>query len=336
MTFEKYFEDDFLEYGWVPNWYQHPEQSPLEMVLIEPRDHPYLPKVLANMSALVPNAALTIVHSEENADTIRNTVYADGENHVRLVPVLPSNLTRDEYSSLMTTPELWSLFHSRKVLLFQLDSGLRYNNLLRFMQYDFIGAPWDWPLLDDERINVGNGGFSLRSTDWMLDICNRFSFDVGKHIAEDVFFAKHLVDCEDAILPSKQVASSFSVEHIPWPDPMAFHQAYEFHDEGKVVQWLTQQLAPPEMEAIVEIQDAWIECEDGLIVRTPDLVPWLEVGISTNGLLIDADTRLSCLSSHDPSPGVRKHLKIAYTRDGEYAHCDIRLNRMRVEEAVHL
>lgn len=331
---KEYFER-FLQYGWKPNFDIHPAEAPLEMVLIEPRDHRYLKEVLENMSCLVPNAALTIFHSEDNAKAIQEIVYADGLNDVKTFPVLPSNLTRDEYSVLMTSPHLWKNFTAPKVLLFQLDSGLRYNNLLRFMQYDYIGAPWNWLIADDPRISVGNGGFSLRNTDMMYDISYRYNYDVNKDVAEDVFFAKHLIDYDKSVLPSKEIAKSFSVEHVPYEDPMAFHQAYDFHSLDIVEGWMTVDLPPPETDVYVDITDAWIESKNGRIFAHPDLVPWLRVGVSTNGLFIDKGTKVTCFDE-DPFPGMRKSLKISFTRNGSPMLASILLDRMCVIEPVLL
>lgn len=329
---KEYFER-FLQYGWKPNFDIHPAEAPLEMVLIEPRDHRYLKEVLENMSCLVPNAALTIFHSEENAKAIEAIVYADGVNDVKTFPVLPSNLTRDEYSVLMTSQHLWKNFTAPKVLLFQLDSGLRYNNLLRFMQYDYIGAPWNWLIAGDPRISVGNGGFSLRNTNMMYDICNQYSFNIQNDIAEDVFFAKYLIDYDKSVLPSKEIARMFSVEHVPFGDPMAFHQAYDFHPLDLVESWMTTDLPPPENDVYVDVLDAWIESVNGRIISHPDLVPWLRLGVSTNGLFIDKDTKITCIDE-DIAPGLRKSLKISIQRNGTPELVTIPLNRMCVTQPL--
>jgi hypothetical protein len=57
----------FLAKPWVPQWDVHPPSSEalLEMVIIEPRHHECFAGVLRNVSALLPHAALTIVHSLE-------------------------------------------------------------------------------------------------------------------------------------------------------------------------------------------------------------------------------------------------------------------------------
>lgn len=335
MDIQRY--EAFLHRGWVPNWDAHPDAAdvPVEMVLIEPRDHKYLGRVLENMSCLVPNAALTIVHSKENAATLRDLVGAT--SRVKLIPHFTENLTRDTYSELMTSPELWDMFSSKQVLLFQTDSGMRHNNLLRFMQYDYVGAPWNWPVTrdNDARICVGNGGFSLRTRALMKDICCKFKYDPVSDEAEDIFFARYLVDYNDAQLPTKAEAGMFSVEHLALhPDPMAFHKAYSFHPPEQVAEWLEKGLASTSPTRNLRIRDAWLESPAGHVFSSPDIVPWLSVGIGPDGLTLARDTRLSFLP--DPFPGHRKQLHISFIKDGNPYLCMINLDRDRITEDVKL
>lgn len=340
MSGREHFEQ-FLNYGWKPNWHCHPEYAPLELVLIEPRPHRNLRCVLENMSCVLPHASMTIFHSEQNAKLVHDIVQAESENNVRLLDVLPDNLTQDEYNRLMTSRELWSHFSGEKVLIFQLDSGIRYNNVLRFMQYDYIGAPWNWMIANDPRITVGNGGFSMRSPNWMMDVATSFSYSQQIDTAEDIFFARYLMNCDEAVLPSKSTAARFSVEHVPFEDPMAFHKAYDFHESALVERWMTTNLAPHEMETIVVIQDAWIECENGRLVHSDGnssdhtLRDWLKMGISTDGLMFDEHTKLSCIKT-DPCPGLRKHLGILYTKDGDSFRAKIPLHKMTIADVVQL
>ncbi len=328
MPIGKTYFETFLKRGWKPNWNAHPvaDDAPLEMVLIEPRNHRYLQPVLENMSCLVPNASLTIIHSQENAKIVHDIVYAGGENNVKTLSILPTNLTRETYSELLTSCELWTRFQAPKVLIFQLDSGLRFNNILRFMQYDYVGAPWNWLVANDPRICVGNGGFSLRSKQHMYDICSRFKYNATADTAEDVFFAKHLINDKNVCLPSKVDASKFSIEHISYHDPMAFHQAYDFHSLATVKLWMMHALAPTSFETCVQIEDAWIESKTGVIQREPDLLPWLRLGISTNGLLIDQGTKISSSARAEVSDE-DKLLKLAFKKDGENHRISIPLDR---------
>jgi hypothetical protein len=92
-----------------------------------------------------------------------------------------------------------------------------------FLHYDYIGAPW--PLNTFSELNVGNGGFSLRSRK-LIQACRDLPYD--NTIAEDVFVARHsrvYLEMEKAVrFASAGVASHFSVEDVPVPYPtFGFH-----------------------------------------------------------------------------------------------------------------
>jgi hypothetical protein len=80
-----------------------------------------------------------------------------------------------------------------------------------FYHYDYIGAPWPW----FDELNVGNGGFSLRSrklADSIGALCSGLDFD----FQEDIFVCRTnrilLQDKFNCHFPSSAIASHFSVE----------------------------------------------------------------------------------------------------------------------------
>jgi len=308
MTDEPY--DTFLRRGWSPNWHLHPSPGacPLEMVLVEPRNLPNLRQVLENMSCVLPFAALTIICSQANHDTLRSFIPLT--SHVQILNSLPENLTRDEYSALLTSASFWAQFASNKVLFFQCDSGIRYNNILQFMQYDYVGAPWPWPIYGDPRIVQGNGGFSLRTVSWMKHICATFPFSHATYESEDMYFAKHILDCDDAVVATKEVASSFSVEYIPHAHPMGFHQAWRFYDPPYVSHLLQSGLDPIHASHAIRVQDAWIQTPTQERMDVPDIVPWLQLGVGSAGFRMARGTRTPWKS--DPAPGAQKTLVIVF------------------------
>jgi tetratricopeptide (TPR) repeat protein len=74
---------------------------------------------------------------------------------------IPRIASSQEYS-LFVLKELYQYIDTEYVLLIQWDGFVTYGELWQeqFFDYDYIGAPWPW---EAEGINVGNGGFSLRS-----------------------------------------------------------------------------------------------------------------------------------------------------------------------------
>lgn len=79
--------------------------------------------------------------------------------------IIPRINSKEEYSRFVIK-ELYKYYSTSHVLIIQWDGyvldGNMWNNA--FLKYDYIGSPW----LEVDGMNVGNGGFSLRSKDLQL------------------------------------------------------------------------------------------------------------------------------------------------------------------------
>ena len=101
------------------------------------------------------------------------------------------------------TENFWNNFTGKKLLLYQEDTYLFNGNINNFLEYDYVGA--SWPInQDDNSYGVGNGGFSLRDRDKMIECIKKINpnKDIilvkstinfmknsnNYHIPEDVFF----------------------------------------------------------------------------------------------------------------------------------------------------
>lgn len=323
---------DRLFYGapWKPNFTTHPssDQAALECIIIEPRCHDNLSAVLRNASCMLPNAAMTIYHSKKNEKFVQDIL---GENHtVNLKCFTEDNITRREYCDILCTPDFWNIA-SPRCLIFQTDSGIRKNNILRFLEYDYVGAPWAWPIRGDCHINIGNGGFSLRSPHVMKEICTHFVRDPSypdKELGEpeDIFFARTLVNMNHVSLPTFDEASAFAVEYNTHPDPFGFHQAYGIHHPPEIVrQWMSVTDPPVAESELMRIADAWVESEGGRQVSTPKLNQWLALGIGSAGFCLPAHTLLTAMP-FDIHPGHRKWLNVRFSNKKE---CRVPLYRNR-------
>lgn len=297
-----------------------PEDAALECVIVEPRDHQNLKPVLRNVSHMLPHTALTVFCSKENANIVHDIVNVNGPNRVRIHPLFEGNIDRVRYNNLLTSPEFWDLCKSPKVLVFQTDTGVLYNNILRFMEYDYIGAPWSWPIYNDPNIYVGNGGFSLRTRSMMRDISSRYQRNphwpdpVTGGEPEDIFFGWHLRHMDQAKLPTYDIASHFSVEHNCHENPMGFHQAYGFHNEEIVRKWFSPDVMDsPHAYRPISIMDAWIESENGRQYSSEYMKRWLATGIGPSGFTMEKDTLVDCVDNNDIDPGSRKYLKILFS-----------------------
>jgi hypothetical protein len=104
-----------------------------------------------------------------------------------------------------------------------------------FLAYDYIGAPWPeremarLPRGCDRSYNVGNGGFSLRSTRLAQAIAdNDLSFDLLEDRAICVHHRRQLEGL-GMKWPDRALAERFSAE-MDWPQsvPFGFHAAFNF------------------------------------------------------------------------------------------------------------
>lgn len=217
------------------------DNQQLSLLIVEPRSHEWLKAVLYNMAHTYGglNVPLYIVHGTQNKEFI-DSIVGDWSNIVFLeLPV--ENLTKDEYSTLLTSSQFWSYIKTQYVLVFQTDSFIRKKIPDVFYYYDFVGAPWPWNPASNDR-QVGNGGFSLRKVKAMLDICNKYTYDKEKYTAEDVFFSKHIVIDR---VPPVELASQFAVEHIYNENPVGLHQIYRFQTIQDIVQLCSNKAGVP-------------------------------------------------------------------------------------------
>lgn len=115
------------------------------------------------------------------------------------------------YNKTLCRNYFYDIFNDYEyILIYQVDAWVYYDNLDYFMEldFDYYGAPW--PYADAVNNPVGNGGFSLRKVDKMLEVCGDDSNKNG--INEDVWFCKYNKDKLN--ICTVQIASNFSLETI--------------------------------------------------------------------------------------------------------------------------
>ena len=105
-----------------------------------------------------------------------------------------------------------------------------------FLEYDYIGAPWglhplhEWPPFPNvtESNRIGNGGFSLRSTDLMVQVAMLFddSLDPSAYHPEDCWICRtngSLLRNLGLRFAPHDVARRFSVENARIDEHFGFH-----------------------------------------------------------------------------------------------------------------
>jgi len=207
--------------------------SELSLVIVEPRQHPWLAPCLYNMAHVYggKNVGLYIFHGISNRDFVYDIV--SSWSGVNIVKLDVDNLNIEQYNRLLTMNAFWQ-FPSKHALVFQTDTLIRRPIDKHFFNYDYVGAPWPfWVSKHIPRThNVGNGGFSLRNVATMNMISTMFTI---QNENEDVFFREKI---SSNSVPQTHEALEFSVEHMYHENPCGLHQAWRFHKKDRLLKLL--------------------------------------------------------------------------------------------------
>lgn len=146
--------------------------------------------------------------------------------------------TQDDYTNLFTSVEFWRTLPFDKVLIFQHDSGLLRPGIEKFLQYDYVGAPFLNPKLYGVNGKGGNGGLSLRGRDAMIKTIENIPFNKKIDHHEDYYFSKY-VDRFGKLAP-KDICEIFSVEGVFALGTLGYHQIENFLHEDEIDLIMTQ------------------------------------------------------------------------------------------------
>jgi hypothetical protein len=212
-----------------------------EMVFIEFRVLPHIEFILINnIIKLGNNWSYTIVCGNLNYDFFYNIRNKYSLN-INIIKLNYGNIDINIYNQILTSTKFWKLFNGTKILLCQEDSIIFNYNYKDFLNYDYIGAPWEQTGIEN-KYNIGNGGFSLRNRELMIEICsnydvlkykninqsfiqkfNNYNKDKLIYLPEDVLFCKIIIDNYieknksniNVNFPDYKKALAFSSEIIP-------------------------------------------------------------------------------------------------------------------------
>ena len=233
MSPDKDWLDYLNQFDLSFNYFQNiPSVTEKYCVIIEPREHPLLIKVIKNFMYLLQNKGwgLIIIHGSDNQKFLKT--HLKEKKNVKYVNLFVSNLDIQQYNYIMTNLSLWECIKKigcKHSLIFQSDTLLLKDNVDDFLQYDFVGAPWCLVWYD---IQGGyNGGLSLRNVDTMIDIIQNglpVTFPNDVLVNEDIYFAFHMdKNREKYTLPDRDIAKTFSVETVYYEDPTGMHQPHK-------------------------------------------------------------------------------------------------------------
>jgi hypothetical protein len=248
----------------------------VELIDYLPKEFPIIDKKSKKKSLLVETRKL-----DHNEFVIKNTIQklGDGWGHIIYchknnynqiksickdisedieIRLLDFELTRDSYNNLCLDINFWREIDCEKVLIYQTDTFICKGFDDKFLEYDYLGAPWGpgehsnmlrKVLNLNFDLNFGNGGLSLRSKSMIikslsdknyaekyLSIDGKEYFKLEK-IPEDLFFSlytysngKYLDDNSDFSIELVQGIYKLNLEKIPF----GYHKLDRFTGWEKV------------------------------------------------------------------------------------------------------
>ena len=218
-----------------------------------------------------------------NNNEINNGLNNNGsiQNNIKIICYNGYIKTFMDQRKLMLSENFWNSLLGEKILLYDEQSMVLKSNIDDFLQYDFIGAPWK------AEVNpkcVGNGSFSIRSKNVMLDIISKFIpreteysniTEIMDHILlhpdyyppEDVYFTTNMIKHNIGNIPDSNIAKTFSVESIFYDDPFGFHECY-IANKDNWRNFMYDKIVDKTDSYNFDV-DAWNEtfCDDDMLVK---------------------------------------------------------------------
>ena len=215
--------------------------TPYSAVMVEPRQHRATSFVLRNfLENLDERWTIVVIHGEDNQqflqDILNSEAFQSYRHRVVLVNMGVKNLTIKQYSELFYNRQFYDYIPTEIFLIFQTDSiilKMNRNNIYSFLEYDYVGAPWNPSLLGPA--DVGNGGLSLRRKSKMLELLKykhvaseqKINRQYGEYVPEDRFFNGCLtMDYVVVYKPTIEEAKNFSAEGVFAERPFGVHKCW--------------------------------------------------------------------------------------------------------------
>lgn len=187
-------------------------------VILEPRKHKALSFVLNNfLTNLSDDWAIIIYHGTDNLEyvmTIIDRDLSEFKGRISLRNLNVANLTINDYDALLKSAAFYEAIPTEMFLIFQTDTMIfpKHRDLInRFMQYDYVGAPWNQAMSWTRGFfTVGNGGLSLRRKSKMLEV-------IAKEVAKPTYHEDAFLSHPDKVAISKptiEEATLFAIETI--------------------------------------------------------------------------------------------------------------------------
>ncbi len=198
-------------------------------IITEPRIHPAWKLVLNNfLTNLDERWNFLIFCGLLNKDFLVELIDTNFKEHKHRITIYQLNIDNFNditvYSNFMLQPLIYELIPTETFLTFQLDTliSAKYKDYIYdFIEYDYVGAPWNSIYFANIGNCVGNGGLSLRKKSVILNTIKNDIYNNRYKDNEDVFFSFNITN-----KPSKEKAKLFSVETIFSEKSFGIHSCY--------------------------------------------------------------------------------------------------------------
>jgi hypothetical protein len=213
--------------------------TPYTAIMVEPRNHKALDFVMRNFTDNLSNEwNFIIYHGTENEKTMKNIVSSlssDVQNRITLVNLNVKNLKISQYNTMFYCPTFYDNIPTETFLVFQTDSIIlkeNKNKINDFLKYDYVGAPWPKHMGVWGKMEIGNGGLSLRKKSKMVELLKyknkalETNGNYEKYIAEDQFFNGYYVKEVKVYKPTFIKATEFSVEFVYAEKAFGIHKIW--------------------------------------------------------------------------------------------------------------
>jgi hypothetical protein len=220
-----------------------PNKNRLGICFIEFREQKFLEHVLNQVAKVYggTDVSLYIIHGTKNKSFFEK-IMRNWEN-VQYIEYPYENIDRTKYNEICCDSNLYEQFNTKFILKMEWDSFIRKQIPDMFFNYSYVGAPWkgypnDYPDNPHIRVGnklVGNGGFSLRKVDRMIEICKNNPLPLILCDKNDV----HITNClNDSEVPLVEIAKRFSVEWVHDEDPVGLHQVWIIYPIHVFSKWM--------------------------------------------------------------------------------------------------
>lgn len=221
--------------------FHNPDGNKLGICLIEFRRKHWLKYILYQIAHVYggSDVSLYIVHGTKNGNFLKEFVKDWG--NVQFIEYPYETIDHPKYAEICCDVEFYKHFNTQFVLKMEWDSFIRKPIPDAFFEYAYVGAPWagypndfpDNPHIQIGNKKIGNGGFSLRNVEKMIEVCSRYKKPAK--LGEDV----HITNClKDSDIPEYEMAKEFSVEWVYHPDPVGLHHVWTIFPIETFMKWL--------------------------------------------------------------------------------------------------